>query len=83
MNTGDVSDVSIGGLQPPPGVTPNFVDPYSIMSAALVVIIVFLILTSATTAIRLYTKFCLIKTHGWEDCELKWLGDDYFMLLTR
>ncbi len=76
MDTGNASDIPIGGLQPPPGVTPNFVDPYSIMSAALAVTIVFLVLTSATTAIRLYTKFYLIKTHGWEDCELKWRRDD-------
>ena len=61
----------IGALPPPPGVIPNFADPYSITKAALAATIVFLILTTITTGIRCYTKLFIIRKHGWDDCQLK------------
>lgn len=59
----------IGALPPPPGVTPNFVNPYSIGEGLKAAGILFVILTTLSTAIRLHTKFWIIKTHGWEDCK--------------
>lgn len=58
----------IGALPPPPGVIPNFTDPYSIGDGLKAAGILFVVLTSLSTAVRLYTKFCIIKARGWEDC---------------
>lgn len=60
----------MGGLPPPDGVTPNFTDPYSIANPLIAVATLCLILASFTTVVRLYTKFYIMKKHGWEDC--KW-----------
>lgn len=59
----------IGALPPPPGVTPNFIDPYSIGEELKAAGILFVVLTTISTAIRLHTKLFIIKTHGWEDCK--------------
>ena len=61
----------IGGLQPPPGVIPNFTNPYSITKATAAATIIFLILTTITTGIRCHTKIFIIRKQGWEDCQLK------------
>ncbi|KAL9135305.1 MAG: hypothetical protein Q9175_003513, partial [Cornicularia normoerica] len=57
----------VGGLPPPPGVIPNFVDPYSIADTLRAVGVLYIVLTTLTTLIRLYTKFYIFKAHGWED----------------
>ncbi|MCJ1346585.1 hypothetical protein MMC31_004803 [Peltigera leucophlebia] len=57
----------VGALPPPPGVTPNFTDPYSIGEGLKAAGTVFVILTTLSTAVRLHTKFSIIKAHGWED----------------
>ena len=44
--------------------------PYSIYNALAAGTVLCLTLATLTTAIRLYTKFFIIKSHGWEDC--KW-----------
>ena len=70
MSTGSatVAPPEIGALAPPSGVTPNFIDPYSIQNSLIAWSVVCLTLTSLTTAIRLYTKLYIVKAHGWEDC---------------
>ncbi|KAK0508112.1 hypothetical protein JMJ35_009196 [Cladonia borealis] len=67
----------IGGLPPPSGVIPNFTDPDSITTIAIVVAIVFLSLTTVTTSIRCYTKLFLIRKHGWDDYTMfmAWAGN--------
>ena len=60
----------VGGLSPPPGVTPNFIDPYSIIKAVHPAVVMTVVFTTVTTWLRLYTRFYIIKAHGWEDCEL-------------
>lgn len=59
----------IGTIPPPPGVTPNFDNPvlhgYRTWAIDSSVCIVF---SSLFVLMRIYTKFILIKTHGWEDC---------------
>lgn len=71
MSSSSVAPPMIGALPPPPGVTPNFMNPYSIGDGLKAAGILFVVLTTLSTAIRLYTKFLIIKTHGWEDCKLK------------
>lgn len=61
----------MGALPPPPGVTPNFIDPYSIGDGLKAAGILFVVLTTLSTALRLYTKLLIIKTHGWEDCKFE------------
>lgn len=59
----------IGGSPPPPVVTPNFIDPYSIGKGLKAAGILFVVLTTLSTAIRLHTKLLIYKTHGREDCK--------------
>lgn len=65
------SAAQIGGLPPPPGVTPNFVNPESARGQAHVVFIMCLVFSTLFVSLRMYTRLILIKSHGWEDCE--WL----------
>jgi len=67
---------SVPGLAPPPGVVPNFVNPYSLESIQIVSAVLCLALALLSTLLRMYTKLFIIKTHGWEDCKLlsAWLG---------
>ena len=58
----------VPGLQPPPGVVPNFVNPESRAHATIVgngvatgIMMVFVIT-------RMYTKLFISKAFGWEDC---------------
>lgn len=60
-----------GGLPPPPGVIPNFIDPYSKAWYSILTIVVCLTLTTLLIGIRICTKFLITKSHGWEDCEYK------------
>lgn len=58
------------GLEPPPGVTPNFVNPYNQTAITVTVVAVCLPITTSLVLIRIYAKSRLIKSHGWEDCKL-------------
>lgn len=58
----------LGGLPPPPGVVPNFVNPNSIANTIRAVAVSLAVLTTFSIAIRLYTKIFIVKAHGWEDC---------------
>ncbi|MCJ1424105.1 hypothetical protein MMC29_001992 [Sticta canariensis] len=57
----------IGGLPPPPGVTPNFVNPESLHSEWVLMMSMCLAFTTIFVGLRLYTKLVIIKSHGWED----------------
>lgn len=57
------------GLPPPPGVTPNFVNPESVTGQAHVVFVMCLVFSTLFVFLRMYTKLILLKSHGWEDCE--------------
>lgn len=56
-------------LAPPPGVTPNFVNPYNQNKVTITLISVCLPATTLFLLIRMYSKVRLIKSHGWEDCK--------------
>ncbi|TVY15619.1 hypothetical protein LARI1_G005456 [Lachnellula arida] len=66
----------IPGLAPPPGVIPNFVNPYSIAPTIRGLGDLFLILICVTSILRFYTRFFVIKDHGWADYTMlaAWLG---------
>lgn len=61
----------IGGLPPPPGVTPNFVNPESLHSEWVLMMSMCLTFTTIFVFLRMYTKLVIIKSHGWEDCKLR------------
>ena len=65
-----VQPTVVGGLPPPPGVIPNFVNPHSIADAVKVLDVIWIVLATLTTVIRLYTKIYILKAHGWADCML-------------
>lgn len=58
-----------GGLRPPPGVTPNFVNPDSLRPYFIVTFAVCVTVTSIFVLIRVYTKTFIAKSQTWEDCE--------------
>lgn len=58
----------IGGLRPPSGVTPNFVDPYSLRGYFILTFVMCVTITTIFISMRLYTKIIIIKAHEWEDC---------------
>ena len=57
------------GLAPPPGVTPNFNDPFSLQPYNILTIAICFALTTPSVAARLYTRYFIIKSVGWEDCK--------------
>lgn len=57
------------GLKPPPGVVPNFVDPPSQSAANVATQSICMILGTVCVFIRLYTRFFIVRSHGWEDCK--------------
>lgn len=69
-------DKIIPGLQPPPGVTPNFVNPHNIANYTVTLVAILLPIATAFVWIRIYTKIRINKSHGWEDYTsfIAWLG---------
>lgn len=56
-------------LQPPPGVTPHLFVPGKSEKTIVVLVAVCVPIATAFVWARMYTRICLIKSHGWEDCE--------------
>ena len=56
-------------MPPPPGVTPNFTDPYSSAAYNVIVNAVCLALVTVFVAMRLYAKTFITRALGIEDCE--------------
>ena len=55
-------------LEPPSGVTPNFVDPPSLQNLYLTAAIPLLVVTSLAITARIYTKSVIIRKWMPEDC---------------
>ena len=73
----------IPGLQPPPGVTPNFVNPYNQSKYTPTMVATLLPVATAVVWIRMYTKIRLIKSHGWEDCKsLAFQAEEFDVLMS-
>lgn len=58
-------------MEPPPGGTSNFIDPPILMVPYVITLVLCLIMSTLALAMRLYTKFCIIRKNGWEDCEMR------------
>ena len=58
-----------GGLPPPPGVVPNFINPPSEQPVIITVQVLCLVSSTAFVAARVYTKARILRTLGWDDCE--------------
>ena len=66
----EASLADLPGLPPPPGITPNFVDPYSRWRLYTVTISITLVVTTLLVLMRTYTKYAINKFGlRWEDCE--------------
>ncbi len=60
----------MGALPPPPGVTPNFVDPPSARGAVVAVIIACLVISTLCIGLRVAAKASVrFGNAGWDDCE--------------
>lgn len=60
---------SEGAIEPPPGITPNFVDPTSMRKYDVFGQSVCLAVSTMLVWMRMYSKLRLIKSVGWEDCK--------------
>ncbi|MCJ1386538.1 hypothetical protein MMC17_009664 [Xylographa soralifera] len=63
----DAENEVMGGLAPPLGITPDFVNPYSLQPTMIAVFASYLAITAITTLLRMYTKLYITKTPGWGD----------------
>ena len=60
---------NLSAIEPPPGVTSNFVNPASKASWDIVTQAVCLTVATLLVAMRIYTKVKVLRSPGWEDCE--------------
>lgn len=58
-------------LEPPTGVTPNFIDPSNIRKECLGVGITFFIISTLLVFARVYTKLRIVRKFVVEDCMLR------------
>ena len=65
---------------PPPGIASNFVDPTSLASLTLAVVVTLIVLTTLFVGIRLYTSIFIICSVGIEDCKVKTKTNRNFLL---
>ena len=57
-------------LAPPPGVVPNFIDPYNQGPILLVIGSILLALMMILVTVRAYTKIFIQRKLSWDDCSL-------------
>ncbi|KAI9761537.1 MAG: hypothetical protein M4579_000928 [Chaenotheca gracillima] len=60
----------VGSAPPPPGITPNFVNPERTATDALTILIVSVTISGLFMIMRLYTKGVLLRKFGWEDASI-------------
>ena len=56
-------------LSPPPGIVPDFQDPFSLRPYYNVTASLGLVSTGIILGLRLYTKIAVVKECRWEDCK--------------
>ena len=61
---------NFSAIPAPPGLSSNFIDPPSKASWDIVTQTVCLTTATALVAMRIYTKFKVLRNPGWDDCEL-------------
>lgn len=57
-------------LGPPPGVVPNLIDPPNSNDWYVAVLVTCVTISTIALCARMYTKHVILKSRGWEDCEL-------------
>ena len=57
-------------LKPPPGVIPNFDNPAGVQGEIFATLIVCLVVSTIFVWSRLYTRYFIIKSQGWDDCNV-------------
>ena len=55
-------------LPPPPGVTPNFVNPANLDKLTIAIFTLCMILATLTVILRMWTKICIIRQTSIDDC---------------
>lgn len=55
-------------MAPPPGIEPNFVDPQSLYQYHVLTIVLTVAISTLALVMRIYTKRCIIRKVGAEDC---------------
>lgn len=78
----DTASNDTPAADPPPGVTPNFVNPPSLHSVNLGVSIACLILMIVVVGVRTYTKAAILRDMRHEDCRLPRSSHIAALLLT-
>ena len=63
-----VDPATVPANVPPPGVTPNFVDPPNLETATTAMCVLMIILVTAAVALRLYSTVHVTRSTGLEDC---------------
>ena len=58
------------GMTPPPGVTSDFVHPYSLQKYNVITLSVCMTVSTLFVAMRLYTNARITRTLNWEDCTI-------------
>ena len=64
------ASLDIPALLPPPGVTPNFINPPSLGSELLIASIICLTFMALFAGMRFYTKIVIKNCLGWDDCKI-------------
>lgn len=62
------------GMNPPPGVVSNLINPPTMQNLNLICQVACLSVSTACVLIRMYTKIFVDGSHGWEDCKLDTLS---------
>ena len=55
--------------KPPAGVTPDFKNPPSLQTPLIVVVVLFVAISSFFVAMRLYTRHFVLRKLWWDDCK--------------
>jgi hypothetical protein len=56
--------------RPPPGVTPNFINPPSYADEIVILEGIFVSLMVLAVLVRIYVRVKLAKAWGWDDCKM-------------
>ena len=56
-------------VPPPPGVISNFTDPDSLSATCLAINVSFLAIAGVFVILRFYTRACITRRVGWDDCK--------------
>ena len=73
LATVDYSHVPV--LDPPRGITANFINPPAIACSVLEVSLPLSVVSTTYVLARIYTRWRIVKSMGWDDCEL-WISTE-------